>query len=322
MIQDQATISVRGKMAKVPAIRVDHTEIITLGSWLRVASIRDEEYCEQNPAENPAQLIEIFRSRGGIADIFTFSQRIPDVRQNFDFPIYWDNAAVIPLTTYGEWWDNLAQIARRNVRLASKRGLVVSSAPFDDKLVTGIADIYNEAPVRQGRRFWHYGKTFDNVKKENGTFLERSEFIAAHHGSELVGFIKLVYVGETASIMQILSKTNHQDKRPTNALIAKAVEICAAKGLKFLRYCNFVYHGNYNDALTDFKRRNGFQELKFPRYFVPLTAKGRVATLLKLPLGPSALLPQPVVLALLSARARYHAFLQRSSAFSAGVAQS
>jgi hypothetical protein len=322
MNNPSAKISVRGKMVDVPLIRIGDIEIITHGRHLKTASIRDEDYCESDPAENPAQLIELFKSAGGSADIFTFSQRITRPQPEFDFPLHYDNAAVIPLGSYDEWWEGLAQIARRNVRLASKRGVTVDEVPFDDKLVEGIVGIYNESPVRQGRRFWHYGKRADAVKRENGTFSDRSTFIGAFHGNDLIGFIKIVHVGEVASIMQILTKTSHFDKRPTNALIAKAVEIAAKRKMKYLQYCKFVYHGDYNDPLTDFKRRNGFQELRFPQYFVPLTTKGRLAVALNVPLGPSGMLPKAIVLALLSARAKYHAFLQRSQSLSAGVAQS
>lgn len=314
-------ISVRGQIVPVPAISIGNVDVITSGKRLKIAAIRDEEYCEGDPVGNPEQLIEIFRARGGHADIFRFSQRITDPVRHFDFPVHWDNAAVIPVTTYSAWWDGLPQVARRNVRLAEKRGLTVSSVPFDDNLVRGITAIYNESPVRQGRRFWHYGKSHDAVKRDNGTFLERSEFIAAYAGTELVGFIKMVYVDNIASIMQILSMNAHQDKRPTNALIAKAVEICARRSVTFLRYCNFVYHGNYNDPLTDFKRRNGFQELRFPQYLVPLTLKGHIANVLKVPLGPAAMLPKPILLALLEARAKYHSLVQRPASLFAGVAQ-
>ena len=51
-------------------------------------------------------------------------------------------------------------------------------------------------------------------------------FLGAYYENELVGFIRLIYVGKEASIIQVLSKMKHYDKRPTNALISKAVEIC------------------------------------------------------------------------------------------------
>ena len=37
-----------------------------------------------------------------------------------------------------------------------------------------------------------------------------------------------------ASILQFLPKASQQDKRPANALIAKAVEICETKGISHL----------------------------------------------------------------------------------------
>ena len=39
----------------------------------------------------------------------------------------------------------------------------------------GISNVYNETPIRQGRKFWHYGKSFDQVKAANATYLDRSE---------------------------------------------------------------------------------------------------------------------------------------------------
>jgi len=112
--------------------------------------------------------------------------------------------------------------------------------------------------------------------------------------------------------MQILSRVDQQDKRPTNAMIAKAVEICAEKGVSQLVYCKYVYHKNHPDALTEFKRRNGFKQVNYPRYFVPLTLKGRLAIALKLQLGPLELLPTGLVIALLKIRARYNSRLQGS----------
>ena len=50
---------------------------------------------------------------------------------------------------------------------------------FDDELVRGIAEVQNEAPVRQGRRYPHYGKTIQRVKWDHCAFVERSDFILA-----------------------------------------------------------------------------------------------------------------------------------------------
>jgi len=306
MDENQTLISIRGKQTKVPLIQIGDINVISSGKWLRVASVKDEDYCEEEPVTDPQRLIKQFKDKGGRADIFSFMQRIPGVSPRYNYPMQWDNAAAIPLANYSEWWNSLSQDTRRNVRLAAKRGAVVQGVQFSDDLIRGIAGIYNEAPFRQGRRFWHYGKDFETVKRENSSYIERSQFIGAYCGSELIGFIKMVYVGKLACIMQILSKSSHQDKRPTNALIAKAVEICAERGVSHLVYCKYVYHKNYQDALTEFKRRNRFQQINFPRYFVPLTLKGRLAIRLNLQLGLAEMLPPGIVAALLKARSKYY----------------
>ena len=64
--------------------------------------------------------------------------------------------------------------------------------------------------LRQGRPFWHYGKDIDSVRIENATFSERSDFLGAYCGDELIGFIKLVYMGQSSWCDAILIK----DKRP------------------------------------------------------------------------------------------------------------
>ena len=313
-------VSIRGRQTAVPITRVGAVELVTLGRWIRIASIKDEEYSEPGPLHLD-QLIASFQAAGGQADIFSFAQSPTDPEPRYDHPVYWDNAAIIPIQNYDQWLESLGQVTRRNIRLAARRGVTVSAVPFDDALVRGIQGIYNESPFRQGRRFWHYGKDVETVKRENATFPGRSLFIAAHVGEELIGFIKIVSVDGVASIMQILSKTCHQDKRPTNALLAKAVEICAARRIRYLKYCKYVYHRDHHAPLTDFKRRHGFQEFLFPRYFVPLTLRGHIAVGLRLQQGPAEFLPGSIVGPLLKARAAYHALVERYSHFSAGVAQ-
>ena len=69
----------------------------------------------------------------------------------------------------------------------------------------------------------------------------------------------------------------HFDKRPANALIAKAVEICEPQRvISHLIYCSYIYN-DPKSSLTEFKRRNGFEKVLLPRYYIPLTPKGRLA---------------------------------------------
>jgi hypothetical protein len=302
----EAQVSVRGVIVRHPCVRFENREVIAAGRCLKIASIRDEDYVLGQPVPEPSSLVAFLKQENFPADIFTFVQRIPDTGIRHQFPVWWDNVAAVRVGKYEDWWSGLSQETRRNVRISAKRGVTVSAVPFTDELVRGIREIYNEAPVRQGRRFWHYGKDFETVKRDNATYVDRSEFIAAYLGTELVGFIKMVYVDHIASIMQILCKNAHQDKKCMNALIAKAVEICAQKGTSHVIYCKYVYHKNHHDALTEFKRRNGFEKISIPRYYVPLSLRGRIAIKLRLHLPFSELLPQSAVAALLKGRAWYH----------------
>ena len=112
------------------------------------------------------------------------------------------------------------------------------------------------------------------MKKENSTYPERNGFLRAYYEEELVGFTRLIYVDGMASIIQVLSKMKHFDKRPQNAMIAKAVEICEQNGFSHLTYCNYVYN-DPDSSLTEFKRRNGFEQVLVPRYYVPLTQRAK-----------------------------------------------
>lgn len=188
------------------------------------------------------------------------------------------------------------------MRRAERRGVVVRAVSLDDELVHGIKAIYDEAPIRQGRRFWHYAKDLDTIKRENASYLERSQFIGAYHKGELVGFLKMVYAGPTARIMQILAKNRHFDKRPVNALLAKAVEICSQRPVAQLIYGQYIYDKKASSPVTEFKHRNGFHQVLLPRYYIPLTLKGRVAVAMRLHRGLKALLPGRVLSTLLVIR--------------------
>jgi len=120
-----------------------------------------------------------------------------------------------------------------------------------------------------------------------------------------VGYIRLTYVGRVASIIQVLGKMKHFDKRPVNALIAKVVEFCEQDGASHLMYCNYVYN-DPNSSLTEFKRRSGFEQVLVPRYYIPLTFKGKMALRLGLHRGLAQRLPKPVISQLLKIRSLWY----------------
>lgn len=302
-------ISVKGRIVRVPAVCAQGRSIVITGKWLKFATVHDEEWLPGKTLERPDEVVALLKMHHPRADVLSFAPSEPEGTPQFSYYTEWDNVAVIRTHTYDKWWKALSQDARRNVRLAEKRGVSVRVVAFDDAFVKGIKGIYDETPIRQGREFWHFGKEFEAVKRENSTYLDRSEYIGAYLQEELIGFIKMVYVGKTARIMQILSKNAQFDKKPANAMIAKAVEVSCQKEMSYLAYCRYVYGSKKSSSITEFKRRNGFEELRFPRYYVPLTLRGRIILRLRLHRGLRNVLPEPVIEMLLKLRAKFYGVL-------------
>lgn len=298
------SISVKGKLIEVPAYSIDGRTIVVTGKWLKIASIHEEEWNELPPIQDVDRFLRDLKKLVPDADLFTFAQNFDDPQPRHPYIFELEDVAAVPITTFAEWWEALPQESRKNVRKAEKRGVIVKPATFDDDFVAGIKAIYDEAPIRQGRRFWHYGKDIETVRRENATFLERSEFVAAYFEGELIGFIKMVYVGKVARIMQILSKNAHIDKKPPNILLSKATEVCAQRGMTHFVYGKYFYGNKGHTPITEFKRRNGFKRIQFPQYFIPLSLKGKVALAMKLHRGVQNLLPQRLANFLLDVRAR------------------
>ena len=100
----------------------------------------------------------------------------------------------------------------------------------------------------------------------------------------MIGFIKLITDEQlrVACAIHVLSLIQHTDKAPTNALIAKAVQSCADRGISFMVYGNMHYGRKKGDSLSQFKETNGFRRTDLPRYYVPLSPLGSIALRLRL----------------------------------------
>jgi hypothetical protein len=276
-------------------IKVGDREIRISGRALRIAQLEGDGY---EFLSDPKPLIEQLRKCGERIDLFTFMQKIGEPDPKYRYPMEWDNFAAVPVTTYDQWWSGqITPEARNRARQAGKRGVVIREVPFDDTLVKGIWELYNESPVRQGRRFTHFGKDIETVRREEATFLDSSFFIGAFLGEKMIGFVKLT-ADETrsqANLMNILSTIEHREKAPTNALIAQSVKACAERGIGFLVYQSFTYGKKQWDGIMRFKQVNGFKRYDLPRYYVPLTLFGRAAFRLKFHHRFVDRLPEPVV---------------------------
>ena len=132
-------IRIRGKNITVPSIEIEGRRVIVTGKVLKVAQVFDEELVEGEAVSNPSTFIATLQASRLKADLLTFAQRPPDTTPKFNEPFEWDNWAVVPVTTFEEWWkDRLPRESRKNVRRAGRCGVVVRSVPFDDELVSGI----------------------------------------------------------------------------------------------------------------------------------------------------------------------------------------
>jgi hypothetical protein len=221
-----------------------------------------------------------------------------------------DNTAVLSISTFDEWMTHQINFKVRNkVRKSAKNGVVVREVPFDDDLLRGIQAIYAESPIRQGRRFWHYGKDIEELRPIKATFLDRSIFIGAFFEGKLIGFVKLVYNEDRtqAGLMHIVSMIKHRDKAPTNALIAQSVRSCAERTIPYLWYAKFSYGKKQSDTLSDFKQHNGFERVELPRYYVPLTVLGRMAFRLGLHHSITEWIPEPATATYRRIRSQWYA---------------
>jgi hypothetical protein len=250
-----------------------------------VSTISLEEEWYEDLADPPAVVHALLHATPG--DLFTFWQRVPDIDPKFAHRVEWEELAVLNIESYERWWTKQVKPQVRNkVRKAEKAGLVVKEVPFDDDFVRGMTAIFNESPVRQGRRFWHYGKDFETVKRQFSRCIHRERMIGAYVDNEMIGFVMLADAGRFAIPGQIIASLKHRDKGVANALMAKSVEICALHGIDRIIY---MYWGD--DSLADFKRSCGFQPVRVPRYWVPLTWKGRIALAAGFHHGWKAMIP-------------------------------
>jgi hypothetical protein len=276
-------------------IKVGGKEIQIAGKFLRIACPDADGY---EYVEDPEQLIAGLKKSGSRVDLLTFKQTLPDTSPKYSYPMEWDNIAVLPVTTYENWWKNqIRSLPRNRARQAEKRGVTLREVPFDDELVHGIWEVYNESPVRQGKPNAHYGKDVETVRRESATYLDSSAFIGAFFENKLIGFIKMTWDQSRtqANLMNIVSMVCHKEKAPTNALIAHSVKYCAEHGIPNLVYQNFSYGRKQKDSLSDFKENNGFARVDVPRYYVPLTRTGSLALRMGLHKTLADLLPESAI---------------------------
>jgi hypothetical protein len=248
----------------------DNREFYVGGKLIKVCGLVNAWY---ESIENPESLVISLKQDKTKKHIFTFFQRPPHTEPKFNYYTEPYSIAVIKLTSYDNWWNHgIGKYPRQAVKRSQRHGVEIRKVEFDDDFVNGISGIFNDSPIRLGKKFRHYNKSIEEVRKEVGTFIDRSIFLGAYWRGELVGYAKIVIEDEFADLLNLIIKLSHREKCITNGLLAKVVEVCCDRRIGYIAYGDFD-----SSTLGDFKRHNGFSRMDVPRYFVPLNFTGAVA---------------------------------------------
>jgi len=295
----QETIRRRGLPVRLDAVRAEDKTFLISGRFIKTAALKNEWQEDINDAD---RVVRELRACPATIDFLRFWQRIPETEARYAYYKEWRYVAAIPVTEYKHWLQKqISPKARNKIKKSAKFGVVIQETELSDELVRGIMDIFNQSPVRRGKRFWHYGKDFETVKKEMALDLSDSIFITAYYENELIGFIKLLFADRYAILTLILDKIGRRDKAPMNGMIAKAVEICAQRKVPYIIYLMWRRGGH-----GEFQESNGFEKIQIPEYFVPLSLKGALALRLRLHRGLKGLIPERMMVYLLALRSKWY----------------
>ena len=278
---------------------IGKTELSVSGRVLKIAKLRHEwfEYLD-----DPQAFIQAANA-ARVADILTFLQEAHVERPKLPFASEPAAASVVTFKSFEDWWNGLHFKARNKARKVQKTGVELRPAQLDDEFVRGVKKIYDEQPLRQGRKFTHYGKSLATIKEDLSSFPECTFFIGAYFQNELIGFMKLFEGDRILRTVHIIATFEHRDKCVMDALIAKGVELASAKGLHHFHYGDWAYRG-----LGVFRVKFGFERHDCPRYFVPLNSRGELALKTGLHRPLRERVPQPWKDRLIGARNKWNAW--------------
>jgi hypothetical protein len=275
-------------------------EISVAGRLFRTAKLR-HEWCEFLQ-DAPRAIIEMRKARLN-ADLFAFVHDLCDQPREYSYQRLSIGLAVLPVTTYDKWWDEIGYKTRNKLRKGLKSGVELRLAVLDDDFARGVAAIYNETPLKQGRRFYHYGKKAQEVKEELSSFTEQSTLVGAYFEDRLVGFMKLFQGNNVLRTVHIIASVGHRDKNIMDILIAKGVELCSERKIQNLHYGSWTGGG-----VGTFRIKHGFQRVEVPRFFVPLSLRGQLMLRLKLHLPARERLPESWIAPAVGLRTKWNSF--------------
>jgi len=288
---------------------IGKTELNVSGRILKIAKLRHEWF--EYLAAPAAFIPEVRQAR--VADILTFLQEAHVERPRFPYPSEPAGASMVTFKSFDDWWNGLHFKARNKARKVQKTGVELRPAKLDDEFVRGVKKIYDEEPLRQGRKFTHFGKSLAQIREDLSSFPECTFFIGAYFQNELIGFMKLFEGDRILRTVHIIATFEHRDKCVMDALIAKGVELASAKGIHHFHYGDWAYRG-----LGVFRVKFGFERHDCPRYFVPLNWRGELALKAGLHRPVRERIPQLWKDRLIGARNRWNSWRHGASGPKAG----
>ena len=267
---------------------------------MRIAQLRDEWW---DDVDDPEEMVNALRRCCPVPDLFTFWQRLPDITPKYSYYYELQALSALPLTDFDHWWHRqINSDMRKKAKRSERRGLEIKVVELDDSFVRGVMDVFNETPIRRGKPFWHYGKSFETLKDELSRELSTSKFIGAYDRGRLAGFVKLNFAeGRFVNPGLILSKLEYRKRYINNALMAKSVELACATGVPYLTYT--VWR---RGTQAEYLKRNGFKKISVPRYWVPLTSKGTLSLNIGVHRNVRSYIPDWLYVRLLEARAKLY----------------
>ncbi len=76
--------------------------------------------------------------------------------------------------------------------------------------------------------------------------------------------------------------------------------------MEYLVYGKYIYGKRTRTQVIVFKDRNGFERVDIPKYYIPLTLKGRVLLTLRLHHGVAELFPERIISFLIGLRTKWY----------------
>jgi hypothetical protein len=119
---------------KIAELSLEGRDVVVQGRLCRVAQVDGDGYKFLADPESAMAALVGSHTR---ADLFTFLQKLPETSPRYLYPFVWDNLAVLPISTFDQWWSQqIGFKARNKAKQAEKKGIVLRDVPFGIVLVS------------------------------------------------------------------------------------------------------------------------------------------------------------------------------------------